>query len=424
MKVYLQIKNNKIMSVDIEKNNDNFIEYNVNNIDDLLTKLDVENIEFSSNDIEKNAYEIFEDIDVFNKTYEIKHWVSNRSFGELIDMYISGEIKKPEMQREFVWDTIKCSRLIESIIMGLPIPPLFLLEVEKNKYEIIDGYQRLTSLSNYVNGQPWHPEEGKSKSPARLSKKVMPNISGKTFEELDTDSKRDLKRNTIPLIEFKQLTPGDLSSKYLIYERINTGSEKLNEMQIRRSLSYGDLIKTLYDKGRSFLEFNNLFTTGQIKKDQNIEALLRIKVMSDVYEKNYELNQNGLKNILNDYCEVHKKVELTQDFINVVKEKFKIILTIFSSQDVFKRVEKDEKDNFIFKGNMNIAILESYFAVSINNKITKSLDDIYSDYLKIMYDLLEQSKEGKLANPFSVSTGAKRSIERRMEIWEEILGVK
>ena len=60
--------------------------------------------------------------DVENK-FTIKRWVSNRSIGELIDMFDSGEIIKPTMQRNLVWDSIKCSRLIESVLMGLPIPP-------------------------------------------------------------------------------------------------------------------------------------------------------------------------------------------------------------------------------------------------------------------------------------------------------------
>ncbi|EGQ3301483.1 DUF262 domain-containing protein, partial [Staphylococcus pseudintermedius] len=175
--------------------------------------------------------------------FEIKHWVSNRSFGELIEMYEEDEITIPIMQRNFVWDSVKCSRLIESIILGLPIPPLFLIEVDSNKYEVIDGLQRITAISNFVKKRPWNyskDRETTSKGKAKLSKLVDESIAGKSFDQLNENFQRKIKRSTIPLIEFKQLTPDNYNSKYLIFERINTGSQKLNSMQIRKSLASGE----------------------------------------------------------------------------------------------------------------------------------------------------------------------------------------
>lgn len=66
----------------------------------------------------------------------------------------------------------------------------------------------------------------------------MKELIGKSFDQLEPEYQRIIKRSTIPLIEFRQIGPNDYSSKYLIFERINTGSVKLNSMQIRKSLAY------------------------------------------------------------------------------------------------------------------------------------------------------------------------------------------
>lgn len=431
MRIYLQIEmeKNEVINADVEQLNDSYIEYEAENIDELYKKLKEKKIEIKDEETEEKIGEILNEIEILETEneplqYEIKHWVSNRSFGELIDMYNEGEILKPEMQRKFVWDTLKSSRLIESIIMGLPIPPLFLLEVGKNQYEIIDGFQRLTALVNYVDGKSWNPENGKKKIAARLSKKVTREISGKTFSELQSEYKRMIKRSTIPLIEFKQLTPGNLSSKYLIFERINTGSEKLNPMQIRRSLAYGSFIYDLYEKTENFIEFNKLFTTNQIKKDANVEAFLRVFVMYQIYNETYSIEREGIGNILNKFCEDHKNTSIDEDFIIKFNEALELIKEIFKDEKTrFKKIELEE-DNMVFKGNLNIGILESFFAVAMNSSIKISHDQIFENYKEIISKLILDSQNKIIKNPFSVSTGSKDSIFGRFEIWKDILGVK
>lgn len=427
MKIYLQIEmeKNEVINADVEQLNDSYIEYEAENIDELHKKLKEREIEIKDEETEEKIDEILNEISVNESLqYDIKHWVSNRSFGELIDMYNEGEILKPEMQRKFVWDTLKSSRLIESIIMGLPIPPLFLLEVGKNQYEIIDGFQRLTTLVNYVDGKSWNPENGKKKIAARLSKKVKEEISGKMFSELDPEYKRMIKRSTIPLIEFKQLTPGNLSSKYLIFERINTGSEKLNPMQIRRSLAYGSFISDLYKKIENIIEFNKLFTINQIKKDANVEAFLRVFVMYQIYNGTYLIERDGIGNILNKFCEDHKNNSINEDFIIKFKEALELIKVIFKDEKTrFKKIEL-EGNNAEFKGNLNIGILESFFAVAMNSSIKISHDQIFENYKGIISKLILDSQNKIIKNPFSVSTGSKSSIFGRFDIWKEILGVQ
>lgn len=427
MKLYIQIENETINNVDIEENQICNIEVDADTLDEMFIEL--ETYGQLDEEIEDKIRDLFE-----NETekesltsYNIKHWVSNRSFGELIDMFNCGEIKKPAMQREFVWDAQKSSRLIESIILGLPIPPLFLLEVGSNEYELIDGFQRLTTVANYVNGEPWNVAQSGKKRKAKLSGKIMEELIGKSFEQLAPEHQRVIKRSTIPLIEFRQIDPGDYSSKYLIFERINTGSVKLNPMQIRKSLAYGEFITSLYEIADTCCELKSLFSNNAIKKDAHVEALLRIIVMSDIYYNGYEVEKSGINNILNDYCEKNKSKKIKERYIESLSNMIILMESIFEEKkNMFRKVEKIN-DELFFTGNLNVSVLEAMLGVAINNELEMELiqrEEIKKRYMKIMYSILEKSFNREEENPFSVSTGILASIKKRFEICESILGCK
>ncbi len=395
---------------------------------------------------EEKLNEILEDIsEVGNSNiqkYNIKHWVSNRSFGEIIDMYLSGEIIKPNMQREFVWNSAKCSRLIESIILGLPIPPFFLLEVEKNKYEIIDGYQRITTLVNYVNGLPWNfdiikyikedegvdIEEIKRKEKHRISKlsgNVLKEISNRTFAKLDKEYQRMIKRSTIPLIEFNQVTPGNFESKYLIFERINTGSDKLNAMQIRKSLAYGDFMENLYKNGNSCYEFQLLFANASLKKDVHIEAYLRVLVMVEIKLGRYEPEKSGIKNILNDYCEKNRNKIIEEEYNHQFNKAFNIIMDAFDRKinNLFKRPDVFGKTTFT--GNLNVNILEAFMAILIYKiKMGESYNEkgaLYEKYMLKMEKVVTDDLLNDDPSPFIVNPGSIEAIKKRLQIFSGIV---
>ncbi len=429
MKLYIRVENNFINYVDVEENNVCNEEVEANSLDEMFIEL--EKLGNIDEETENKISELFES--EVNKesltSYNIKHWVSNRSFGELIDMFNCGEIKKPAMQREFIWDAQKSSRLIESIILGLPIPPLFLLEVGNNEYELIDGFQRLTTVTNYVNGEPWNAvEEGKKKRKSKLSGKIMEELVGKSFDQLEPEYQRIIKRSTIPLIEFRQIGPNDYSSKYLIFERINTGSVKLNSMQIRKSLAYGEFINALYETADSCKELKSLFSNNAIKKDAHVEAILRVIVMSDVFYRGYKFEKSGINNILNSYCEDNKNKLISKNYIKDLSNAIKMMYSIFGeSKNIFRKVEKVNEDELGFVGNLNVSILEAMLGVIIEKKISLTDIDpeiIKNQYLNTMYSILEKSFKREEENPFSISTGTLQSIRKRFEICEEILGYR
>lgn len=368
--------------------------------------------------------------DIENKTlntYHIKHWVSNRSFGELIDMYEEGEIKIPDMQRSFVWDSLKSSRLIESIILGLPIPAMFLMETENNTYELIDGVQRLTSLTNFVNGRPWNYDEDSNKRviPSKLSQKVVKEIANKTFEQLPKELQRRILRSTIPLIEFRQMEPDNYESKFLIFERINSGSITLTSMQIRHSLFYGEFMTCLYKNVRSSESIKKLFTSNKIKNDSDVEAILRIFCFYSYYYKNeIELDSGNIKSHLNNFCQKKRNQKFDNHLFERINQTLTFLSQIFGDKAVFRNAKRENEHNICFKGGVNIAIMEALVSAVINS-LPEILDFTKIDTRKLIKAYQEEFiklEDGvPNENPFRYSTGKKEKIDERFKICEKIV---
>ncbi|MGL5530723.1 MAG: DUF262 domain-containing protein, partial [Culicoidibacterales bacterium] len=249
--LYVRVENNEVLEItDIYQEEMEGID--ADSMDEAIDKFEESSWRYEDY-ISQKLEEIFTDVEERSvlETYDIKVSTTNRSFNELAMMFEEKDIKIPEVQRKFIWDTNKCSKLIESILIGLPIPPLFFMDNGDNSYEVIDGLQRLTAISNYILGNSWGhiTNDIIRKVPAKLSMNVDVNIQGKKFIDLTMEQQKKIRRSTVTVIDFREINPkNNLEAKYLIFERINTGSELLNPMQIRKALAYGNFMSSLYEK--------------------------------------------------------------------------------------------------------------------------------------------------------------------------------
>ena len=96
-------------------------------------------------DIEEET-ESYSDDSLFN----ISSFGTDISFRELISMYDEGDLEKPELQRKYVWQKLEASRFIDSILLGLPVPSIFLAKTNDERRLIVDGYQRIMTVYDYV----------------------------------------------------------------------------------------------------------------------------------------------------------------------------------------------------------------------------------------------------------------------------------
>ena len=148
--------------------------------------------------IEKIKSEINDDYSD-DSLFNIFSWGADLSFREIISMYQEDELIKPELQRKYVWDKTEASRFIESILMGLPVPSIFLAQSGSQKL-IVDGYQRIMTVYDYVRGV--FSGDGRV---FRLSNSERINIRwrNKSFQELSLDEQRRIRSTTIHAIIFE-----------------------------------------------------------------------------------------------------------------------------------------------------------------------------------------------------------------------------
>lgn len=232
--------------------------------------------------------------------YNITSWGADISFRELITMYEEDELLKPEFQRNYVWDKTEASRFIESLLMGLPVPSIFLANMENEKRLIIDGYQRIMTVFDYVK-RGIFSRDGKV---FKLSNSNVINSKwrGKAFNELDEVDKRRIRNTTIHAIIFEQKSPkDDDTSLYQVFERINTSGRALMPQEIRNCVYQGPF-NSLLLKLNKHLSWRNLYgSEHEDSRMKDVEQILRFFTIGSYDVKYSQATQISLKKQLNIY---------------------------------------------------------------------------------------------------------------------------
>lgn len=236
--------------------------------------------------------------------FNISSWGADLSFRELISMYEEDELVKPELQRKYVWDKVEASRFIESILLGLPVPSVFLAQSGSQKL-IVDGYQRIMTVYDYMRGI-----FSTDKKVFRLSNsdKINARWRNKAFSELSTDDQRKIKSTTIHAIIFEQKKPeNDGTSLYQVFERINTSGRTLTPQEIRNCVYQGSFNTMLFEinENRTWRE---LFGTEEAdSRMRDLEYILRFFTMKEGDILDAESKQISLKKALNDFMKAHRE---------------------------------------------------------------------------------------------------------------------
>lgn len=170
-----------------------------------------------------------DDISKFDR--EIRTTAVDFSFGELLNLHNDKEIIiRPEYQRLFRWSNEQRSRLVESIILGLPIPPIFLIEGEDGVLELIDGLQRTSSILQFLD----HASIGEDELVLQGCD-ILSELNGMTFNKLPLSVRLKVKRAPIRATIINK--SGDSFVKYEMFKRLNTGGSILSAQEIRNCSS-------------------------------------------------------------------------------------------------------------------------------------------------------------------------------------------
>lgn len=232
--------------------------------------------------------------------YNINSWGADLSFRELISMYDEDELLKPELQRKYVWEKPEASRFIESILLGLPVPSIFLANTKDSKKLIIDGYQRIMTIYDFVKAGVWK-KDGKA---FKLSntEKINERWRGKSYLELSEGDQRKIRSSTIHAIVFEQKAPNDNdTSLYQVFERINTGGRALMPQEIRNCVNQGafnDLLFELNTKENWRILFGK---EDEDSRMRDLEFILRFLALDTEYVRSNQSSAISLKKYLNEF---------------------------------------------------------------------------------------------------------------------------
>jgi hypothetical protein len=250
--------------------------------------------------IQDEENDFYSDDDLF----KISSWGADLSFRELIERYQENELIKPELQRKYVWDKTEASRFIDSLLMGLPVPSIFLAKTKEEKLIIVDGYQRIMTVYDYVRGI--FAGDGKV---FKLSKsdKINSNWKGKAFGELSDTQQRKIKNTTIHSIIFSQEHPaGSDTSLFQVFERINTSGRTLMPQEIRNCVYQGKLNILLFELNK-LPSWRTLF--GSEIEDQrmrDLEFILRFYALNSNDFAQLTQENVSLKKFLNQFMGNHQ----------------------------------------------------------------------------------------------------------------------
>jgi hypothetical protein len=299
--------------------------------------------------------------------YSLTSYPADFTLAVLFQQWKDKEILIPDYQRGYVWSMEQASKLIESFLIGLPIPQIFLYVDEDNKLIVIDGQQRITSIVYYFGGLFGGEQDGSRRvfRLAGLSHKSP--YHNKSFDELDASTQRKLKGAPLRAINIKQLRPeGENSSVYEIFERLNTGGTPLKSQEIRNAVFRGDfnqLLKTLN------LDANwraILGKKGNDKHMRDVELLLRVFALT-YFRDEYDGKMKTFLNVVMD-----KNKDVATGVVATFARDFPIV-----AENIITKLPPNP---FRRGGPINSAMLEAIFCACLTNPedtVTRPLAEGY-----------------------------------------------
>ena len=259
-----------------------------------------------------------EDYESAPPEYEISTYPADFTLEVLYLKWKAGDILIPIFQRSFVWKQVQASKLIESFLVGLPVPAVFLYSERKSQnFFVIDGQQRLKSIFYFLEGFFGEELQGQRRVFRLTGISAESRFSGKTFDELRDEDKKRLKNSVLRAFIVQQLDPGDDTSMYHIFERLNTGGTLLTNQEIRNCVYHGSFIEfiTRLNKEQSWRDILGKEILDTHKRD--VELLIRFFSMRDIsaYEKPMKdflsrymtKNKNPSKEVLNNSEQIFLK---------------------------------------------------------------------------------------------------------------------
>jgi hypothetical protein len=229
--------------------------------------------------------------------------VSNVSFSarEIVRMYIDDElIIAPSYQRKYRWPKNVASRFIESIFLGLPIPPIFVATNDNFSWEVVDGLQRISTLILYMADDPEVRATVSSSDALELQDlENLTQLNGKTYQDLPQPLRLYLARQPLQVVSLTDKS--DKSVRFDLFERLNTGSISLSAQEVRTAVYGGSRFLSFIERLSEDENLNSLLKLQKVNQNDGTKAEQVLKFFA--YKNNYEEFKGAVTKFLNSFIE-------------------------------------------------------------------------------------------------------------------------
>ena len=331
------------------------------------------------------------------KDFTIEYYVQKYLDKEEID---DNELYVPEYQREFIWEPSRQSKFIESIILGLPIPLIFVAEIEETgRLEIVDGSQRIRTLAAFINNQL---------KLSRLDK--LSEINGLFFKDLKPSRQRLIKNSSMRMIVLSSRANEEIRND--MFGRINTSSVPLLPMETRRGIYRGKFMDFI-----SELSVNPLFKKlcpidrhFQDRREEE-ELILRFFAFADGYPKfnlnGVDVEYGSVAKFIDNYLAKQNEI-FNESEIAKKKADFIAMLTFVESVFKNKGFGKYENSQSTSRPYFEAIALGCHFALKSGKKINST---------DLSWSILDKRNPNKFFNLLSARyhTHKPKAIQERID---------
>jgi hypothetical protein len=251
-----------------------------------------------------------EDREVSLQSYEILTYPADFTLEVLVDKWNKKEIRVPELQRGFVWTQAQSSKLIESFLLGLPVPPVFFYQDRGDSgLLVVDGQQRLRSIVYFFSGLFGESGTGKRAKSFNLTgldeHSPYCEVTYSQIKETNQSAFNKLNNSVLRSFVMKQLNPADDTSIFQVFERLNTGGVVLQGQEIRNCLYFGSFNESLR-RLNTYPAWRHIVGRKQPdKRMRDIELILRFFALFN----NIKHYQKPMKKFLNDFMKANTSLK-------------------------------------------------------------------------------------------------------------------
>ena len=266
----------------------------------MVVQLGTHSVQTEDDGIDLTPSEL-EDSDAWVPVYEILSYPADYTLEVLHEKWKREEIIVPKFQRSWVWNITQASRLVESFLMGLPVPNIFLFKDPTRSMIVIDGLQRLRAVVGFIEGTL--PGEDVFKLQG-----VNERWVGLTYQSLHENDRKTFRDSVLRAIIVNQVHPDDhFTSMFHIFERLNTGGSKLLPQEVRNCVYQGAFNDALVTMNQDADEWRMIFGSPRVDKHmRDVELILRFLALHDEAVGKTAPYAKPMKLFLNNYAEARK----------------------------------------------------------------------------------------------------------------------